>query len=98
MGFRPRGFLCFQLAGGLEGNAPIGSPLLFGHFPKSLHYSVGIAEKVSNPLWAFPKKSPIPFRVFSNGLQDLLGAFPNVFQRRFGNFLYISLEAECFCS
>ncbi len=97
VGIRPRGFPCFLLAGDLEGNAPIGPPLLFGHFPKCFHYSVGIAEKVSSPFWAFSKESPIPFRFCSNGLQDLLGAFPKVSPHRFGHFLHISLEAACFC-
>jgi hypothetical protein len=62
---RLRGFPCFLLAGDLEGNVPMGSPLLFGHFPKCRCYSVSIAEKVSNPLWAFPKESAIPFRFCS---------------------------------
>ncbi len=56
VGNRPRG-----LAGDTLGNVPSGSPLLFGHFPKCIHYSVKVAEKVSNTIWAFPKKSPIPF-------------------------------------
>jgi hypothetical protein len=94
---RPRGVPCFLLAGDLEGNAPIRSPLLFGHFPKCLHYSVIIAEKVCNPFLAFPKELPIPFRFCSNGLQELLGSFSNVSRHRFRYFLYISLEAACFC-
>jgi hypothetical protein len=59
VGIRLIGFPCFLLAGDREGNAPIGSPLLFGHFSKFLRYSVSIAEKVPDPLWAFPKKAPI---------------------------------------
>jgi hypothetical protein len=59
--------------------------------------STSLAEKVSNTLWAFPKGSPIPFRYGSNDLQELLGAFPNVSWHKFGLFLYISLEAVCFC-
>jgi hypothetical protein len=97
VGIRARGFPCFLLARDLEGIAPIGSPLLFGHFPECLCYSVSIVEKVSNPLWVFPKESPIPFWFCSNGLQELLGAFPNVSQHRFRHFLYSSLEAACFC-
>jgi hypothetical protein len=62
------------LAENLLGNAPIGSPVLFGHFLKYLHYSGSIAEKVSNTFRAFPNESPIPFNC-SNGLQELLGAF-----------------------
>jgi hypothetical protein len=68
VGIRPRGFPCFLLAGDPEGNAPIRSPLLFGHFPKNLLYSLSIAEKASNSIWAFPKDSLIPFRLCSNGL------------------------------
>ncbi len=94
---RLRGFPCFLLAEDPELNAPIGSSLLFGHFPKCLRYSVSIAENVSNPFWAFPKESPIPFKFYSNGLQELLGSFPNMFQHRFGRFIYISLESGCFC-
>jgi hypothetical protein len=66
------------LAGDTLGNAPSRSPLLFGHFPKCIHYSIKVvAEKVSNALWAFPKESPIPFRYFSNGLHELLVTFPS---------------------
>jgi hypothetical protein len=84
------------LAGDPEGNAPIGSPLLLGHFPKCLHYSVSIPEMVSIHLWAFPKELLILFRFCSNGLQELLGSFPNVSRHIFGHFLYISLEAASF--
>jgi hypothetical protein len=65
------------LAGDMLGNAPSGSPLLFGHFPKHIRYSVKVAEKVTNTLWAFPKESPILFRYFSNGLSKLLDTFPS---------------------
>jgi hypothetical protein len=66
------------------GNVPIGSPLLFGHFPKCIRYSVNIVKKVSNTLWAFPTESPIPFRYYSNGLQELLGHFPKCLGIDFG--------------
>jgi hypothetical protein len=33
--------------------ALVRSPLLFGHFPKCICYSVSVAEKVSNTLWVF---------------------------------------------
>jgi hypothetical protein len=78
VGIRPWRFPFFLLAEDPERNAPIGSPLLFEHFSKCLCYSVSIAAEVSNPLWAFPKKLRIPFRFCSNGLQELLGAFPKV--------------------
>jgi hypothetical protein len=97
VGIRPRGFPCFLLAKDPQGNAPIGSPLLFGHFPKYLHYALSIAEKVSSPIWAFPKESPVPFRFRSNGLQELLGVFSKVSWYKFGHFLHISLETGCFC-
>ncbi len=61
VGIRPGGFPCFLLAGDSEGNAPIGPPLLFGHFPKCFHYSVGTAEKVSSPFGHFPKSRQFPF-------------------------------------
>jgi hypothetical protein len=79
VGIRPRGFPCFLLAGDSEGNAPIGSPLLLGHFPKCSHYSVSIAEQVSSPLRAFPKELPIPFMFCVNGLQELWALFPKCF-------------------
>ncbi len=41
VGNRPRG-----LAGDTLGNVPSGSPLLFGHFPKCIRYSIKVAEKV----------------------------------------------------
>jgi hypothetical protein len=72
VGNRPRKF-----AGDTLGNAPSGSPLLFGHFPKFIRYSIKVAEKVSNTLWAFPKESPITFRYFSNGLHELLDTSPS---------------------
>jgi hypothetical protein len=90
LGNRPRG-----LAGTL-GNVPSGSPLLFGHFPKHICYSVRVAKKVSNTLWAFPKESPILFTYFSNGLHELLDTCPSE-SRQFGHFLYISHEAAHFC-
>jgi hypothetical protein len=61
VGITPRGFPCFPLAGDLEGNAPTGSTFLFGQFSKCFCYSIRIAEKVSNPLWSFPKESLIPY-------------------------------------
>jgi hypothetical protein len=51
---RPRGYPYFLLALDTLGNAPSGSPLLFGDFLKCIRYSVKVAEKVSNTLWAFP--------------------------------------------
>ncbi len=96
MGIWPRGFPSLLLAEDPERNAPIRSPLLFGHFPKFLRYSVSIAEKVSNPLWTFPKELPISLRFCLNGLQELLGSFPKESRHRFRHFLYISLEAACF--
>jgi hypothetical protein len=65
------------LAGDTLGNVPSGSPLLFGHFPKCIRYSVKVAEKVPITLWAFTKESPIPFRYFSDGLHELIDTFPS---------------------
>jgi hypothetical protein len=59
IGNRLKGSPCFLLAGDTVGNAPIRSPLLFGH-----HYSLCVAEKVSNTLQAFPKESPISLRYY----------------------------------
>jgi hypothetical protein len=81
---RPRGYPCFLLAGDTLGNAPSGSPLLFGHFPKCIHYSVKVAEKVSNTPKAFPKKLSIPFWYFSNGLYELFDTFPSKSQHNLG--------------
>jgi hypothetical protein len=50
LGKKPRGYPCFLLAGDMLGNAPSRSPLLFGHFPKCIRYSVKVAEKISNTL------------------------------------------------
>jgi hypothetical protein len=74
VGNRPREYPCFLLAGDKLGNAL--------HFyldiSQSVYicYSVMVAEKVSNTLWAFPKEWPIPFRDFLNGLHELLDTFP----------------------
>jgi hypothetical protein len=93
VGNRPRGFLCFLLAGGTLGNAPSRSPLLFGHFPKCIRYSLKVAKKVSNTLWAFPKQPPIPFRYFSNGLFELLDTFPSESQHNLGiSFIFSSKQ------
>ncbi len=77
LGNRPRGYPCFLLAVDTLGHAPSGSPLLFGHFPKFIRYSVKVAEKISSTLWVFPKESPILFRYFSNGLHKLFDTFPS---------------------
>ncbi len=55
------GFLVFRWVETPKEMRPSGlhSPLLFGYFPKFLCYSVGIAEKVSNPLH-FPKSRQYP--------------------------------------
>ncbi len=42
-------FTCSQL-GDKVGNLPCGFSLLFGHFPKGLHYLVNISHGVSNTL------------------------------------------------
>jgi hypothetical protein len=85
-----RGVLLFLLAGDMVGNMPIASSVLFGHFPQCIGNSVCNAEKVSTTHQAFPKESPIPFRYCSNGLQELLDAFPNVSHHKFRHFLSIS--------
>jgi hypothetical protein len=72
------------MAGDTLVNAPSGSPLLFGHFPKCIQYLVKVPEKVSNTVWAFPKESPIPFMYFSNGLHELLDTFPSKSQHNLG--------------
>jgi hypothetical protein len=79
VGKRPRG-----LAGDTLGNAPSGSPLLFGHFPKCIRYSAKVAENVSNTLLEFYKELPIPFRNFSNGLHELLDTFPSKSRHNLG--------------
>jgi hypothetical protein len=64
-----------DICGDTVGNMPrglVGDTLGNGlHFylgiSKCIRYSIRVAEKVSNTLWAFPKESPIPFRYFSNG-------------------------------
>jgi hypothetical protein len=72
LGNRPRGSSCFLLAGDPVGNAPIGSPLLFQHFPKCIRYAVNITKKVSNNLQAFLKE------YCSNYLQELFDALLKV--------------------
>jgi hypothetical protein len=84
LGNRLRGYPCFLLAGDMLGNVPNGSPLLFGHFPKCIHYLVKVAEKVPSTLSAFPKESPIPFRYLSNGLHELLDTFPSKSRHNLG--------------
>jgi hypothetical protein len=95
VGNRWRGPPCFLLDGDLAGKVPIGSPLLFGHFLRWIRYSLSLAEKVSITLWTFLRELTLHLRYSSNGLQEILGTFPNVSQHRFGRFLYISLEAAC---
>jgi hypothetical protein len=43
---------------------------------------------------AFPKVYPLLCR---HGFQELLGAFPHVSRHTFRQFLYVFLEAVCFC-
>jgi hypothetical protein len=43
VGERPTGSPCFLLAVHTVGNASIGSLLIFGHFPKSPQYTLGVA-------------------------------------------------------
>jgi hypothetical protein len=98
VGNRLRGPPCFLLAGNPVGNAPImTSTFKFGYLPKCIHYSISIAEKVSTFFGHFPKSCQYLFRYCSNGLQELLGAFHNMSWHTFGHFLYIFLEAACFC-
>jgi hypothetical protein len=61
VGDRPKGTLYFLLAGDLVENAPIVSPLLLGHFPKCIHYSVSIAEKPPILSGHFHKSYQYPF-------------------------------------
>jgi hypothetical protein len=90
---RPRGYPRFLLAGVMLGNAPSESPLLFGHFPKCIRYSVKVAEIVSNTLWPFPKELQIPFRYFSNGLHELLNTFPSESPHNLGiSFPFLSKQ------
>jgi hypothetical protein len=60
VGNRLRWSPCFLLAGDMLGNAPSGSPFLFGHCPNFIRYSVKVADKVSNNLWAFSKSLQFP--------------------------------------
>jgi hypothetical protein len=53
--------LCPATSGGTARNEPNGTPLLFWHFPPDLHYSVSIANKVSDTLRVFPKETPVLF-------------------------------------
>ncbi len=96
MGNWPRGPPCFQLARGPVVNEPTGSPLLCGHCPKCIRYSVSTAEKGSNTLLAFPKELPKPLRYCSKGLQGFVDTFHIMSHHRFGHFLYISIEAVGF--
>jgi hypothetical protein len=79
------------------GNVRIWSLLFFGNFAKCKKYSIIIAVKVSNTLWPFPKELLTLFRYCSNGLQELLQAFPKVSRHKFGHFLEIYFEAACLC-
>jgi hypothetical protein len=45
----------------LLGNAPIGSPLLYRHFPKWICYSVSVANKAPILYRHFPKSCQYPF-------------------------------------
>jgi hypothetical protein len=73
-------------------NVPIGSPLLFGYFPKSIHYSVSVAEKVSKLYRDFPKNR----QYLLGTAQRVPRAFRRISRHRSGVFCYILLEAACF--
>ncbi len=47
---------CFLLAGDLVGNTPNGSPLLYGHFPKSCQQPLGNAQMVTKSFYSHFQK------------------------------------------
>jgi hypothetical protein len=91
---RPRGFPCFYWLQTRREMHPLGL-----YFCLAIYQSVSatLYAKFFNPLWAFPKESPMPYKFCSNGLQELLSSFLIVSRHRFGHFLYMSLKAACFC-
>jgi hypothetical protein len=71
-----------KTSGGSTENAPNGTLLLFGHFPKSLQRSLGIFQRVANTT-----------ELLIKGSQRALGTFLDVSRNTFANVLFISLVA-----
>ncbi len=55
LGNRPSGYPCFLLARHTLGMRPVGSPLLFKHFPKCIRYSVKVLKRSPILFVHFPK-------------------------------------------
>jgi hypothetical protein len=64
-------------------NAPNGSSILFGLFPKCLQYFVSLADKFSSAVRTSPTESLIPFTCGSNGLYKTLGTLSQYFLAQF---------------
>jgi hypothetical protein len=61
-----------------------------GHFCPPLllanGWYLGIAQRLSNSLWAFPSRFPTPFEHFPAAAQQPLRVFPSGCQLKRGNF------------
>jgi hypothetical protein len=93
----PRGPPCFLLTGDQWEMCLMGLHFYLGN-SQSVCYTISVVEKVSKTLRTFPKlccqNTSGTAQMVS---QSRLDPFLIASRHRFGDFLYISLEAACFC-
>ncbi len=79
---------------GNSASSPIGWQRVFGHFPAAFLYSLRIAQRLSNSLWAFPSGFPTPFEYFPAAVQQPLRAVPSGCRLKYGNFQLFFLKGR----
>jgi hypothetical protein len=75
-------------------SSPIGWQWVFGHFPAAFLYSLRIAQRLSNSLWAFPSGFPTPFEYFPAAVQQPLRAVPSGCRLKCRNFQLFFLKGR----
>jgi hypothetical protein len=68
--------------------------MVFGHFPAAFRYSLRIAQRLPNSLWAFPSRFPTPFEHFPAAVKQPLKAFLSGCRLKRGNFQHFFLKGR----
>jgi hypothetical protein len=79
---------------GNSASSPIGWQQVFGYFPAAFLYSLKIAQRLSNSLWAFSSGFPTLFEHSPAAVQQPLRAFPSGCQLKQGNFQLFFLKGR----